>query len=183
MQKNIIFTLITLMIAIASVFADSEMDEKVNGLFRRLDEIESSYISQIKFNERREAIEKVNEMVKILEDIRTTKVVEEKTEYLPGNRISDSDFGIFMQLLQSIKNRQERLKWIRLFGRSSYFTVGQLIQVMRLYETDDERIDVVEAILGHVTDFDKAKDLRDYVRQKKSELDRIIKHHEITKQR
>lgn len=183
MQKNIVFTLLALVIGVVSVFAESEMDKKVNELYKRLDEIESSYISQIKFNDRREAIEKVNQMVAILEEIRKLKTVEEKTEYISGDRISDSDFRIFMDLLRGIKNRQDRLKWIRLFGRSSYFTVGQLIEIMKLYDTDDERIDVAEAILGHIIDFDKTRELRNLIRMKKADLDRIIKHHEILRMR
>ncbi|MBN2737632.1 MAG: DUF4476 domain-containing protein [Spirochaetales bacterium] len=183
MQKNIIFSLFTLVLAVASVFAETEMDKKVDELFKRLDEIESAYISQIKFNDRREAIEKVNQMVAILEEIRKMKTVEKQTEYISGDRISDSDFKIFMELLRGNKDRQDRLKWIRLFGRSSYFTVGQLIEIMKLYETDEERIYVVEAILGHITDFDRAKDLRNLIRLKKADLDRIIKHHEILRSR
>jgi hypothetical protein len=135
----------------------------------QLDEIECKYISAISFDQRREAIEKMNTLYDML-----TIIVDNKTQSHHENNngrqnvMTDEVFGLFMQELGKSWPDDKKFKIYLKYIAMYKITIYQLIRISSLISFDSDKIDAITLLYPAVIDKHNTPKLLDAVNDRET---------------
>lgn len=130
-------------------------------IFERLQQIENSYISKLDFNERRRAIQLMNEVVSRLQRLNDTSppvvVITPTPAAQPVPVTPTMSDAAFMDLLDQVKNESfadDKTKLIMASTKHGFISANQLAQLVACYTWDDDKQKLIEGCYKNV--YDKA---------------------------
>ena len=140
-MKKLILLIPCIFLLVFTNFSESKnnyhpLSRKTAEIKRKLEFIETKYISALSFNERRQAIRTMDDVMVLVGSLGTDK--PHKQSPMPDH--------MFKQLIKKLKKTGHAWEQkYELFKRSvsAYYSVKQLLQVLRIFKFDDDKLEVV----------------------------------------
>lgn len=126
---------------------ETDNQDKLKQIIRHnLAEIEDSYIQLLNFDQRRRAIQLVDEIITIIEN----KYV--LTPESPYNVLSDEAFLVLKDQVEKTISANSKTKYILAIGKKGFITTEQLLILLKSYTFDSDIIDCIKKVYPHLLD-------------------------------
>jgi hypothetical protein len=139
---------ITMFLLLPLVFFAQDTSSKNDLLIYKLKKIEDKYFSYLSFNERRDAIELMDEIIELIEsgDIDSSVVISK------SKILSDESFAILLDNVSKEINGSSQVRMILSIGKNGYIKCSQLKQLVKLISFDKYKIELIKKIYSNIYD-------------------------------
>jgi hypothetical protein len=179
-MKKLVLLIPCMFLLVFTNFSESKnnftsLSQKTAEIKRKLDFIESKYISVLSYQERRQAIKTMDDVVLLVSAIESDGHGPQQPSPMP-----DYKFHRLIQRLRKIGQSWEQK--YELFKRSvdAYYSVEQLVQILQVFKFDDDKLEVVVTLypkLVGIQRLDKVLDSLTFQKSKK-DLGDLLKKYE-----
>ncbi len=142
-MKKLILLIPCVFLLVFANFSESKnnydpLSKKTAEIKQKLEFIETKYISVLSFNERRQAIKTMNDLMVLVGSLE-----RDDRRQQAQNPMLDQKFNKLIQKLKKIGQTWEQK--YELFKRSvdAYYSVEQLIRILNVFKFDDDKLEVV----------------------------------------
>jgi hypothetical protein len=125
-------------------------DYQVREITRRLREVEYRYISKLSSYDREQATRELNQVYYLLDQLNHGNPNPNPNP--GGYPMSDSDFSVFVSKVQGQTFDSDKITFIQTAVRSNWFTVAQITQIIKIFNFDDKKLDVLSSMYPKCTD-------------------------------
>ncbi|MBN2441453.1 MAG: DUF4476 domain-containing protein [Spirochaetales bacterium] len=125
---------------------DMSQDEIKTKVLQNLTEIKDSYLKLLNFEQRREAITLIDEIIALVEKNSTMPSVNQY------NVLSENGFRLLQKQVEATLSESQKTEYILSIGKSGYITTDQLLILLKSYHFDLEIADCIKKIYPQILD-------------------------------
>jgi hypothetical protein len=168
--KRIIALALVFVIAAGAAFSQDKTErrrprefDRIEAIKMRLDRIEKTYIAQLGFRERREAVNLMNEVVGLLDGVDSAQgpAVTPPPPPPAPTPASDREFSVIVTAVKGGAGPDNKKFIIAKFAVRYFFTTDQLGALLKEFAFDDDRLQAADVVLPKIVDREKAYRLID----------------------
>jgi hypothetical protein len=147
MRKYIL--LVTLLIAGSNLAAQTPQERVKHKIIQNLKQIEESYFKYLSFEERRDALQLMNETILLVQSSRFD--VSSSSGNDP-NVLGEEGFQTLLKEVSSTISESEKTTRIRAIGKRGWISCSQLRALLNTYTFDNSKVELIKSVYNQVYD-------------------------------
>jgi hypothetical protein len=137
----------TLLVA-SNLAAQNPQERAKHRIIRNLKQIEDSYFKYLSFEERRDALQLMNETIQLVQSAR----LEASSPGNNPNVLGEEGFQTLLKEVSSTINESDKTTRIRAIGKRGWMSCSQLRALLDTYKFDDAKIDLIKSVYSQIYD-------------------------------
>ncbi len=128
--------------------AQNPQDRAKHRIIHNLKQIEDSYFKYLSFEERRDALQLMNETIRLVQSAQ----LEASSPGDNPNVLGDEGFQTLLKEVSSTISESDKTAMIRAIGKRGWISCLQLRSLLDTYSFDDAKIDLIKSMYPQIYD-------------------------------
>lgn len=146
---RIYILIVTIFLAVSTLAAQTPQDRAKHRIVHNLKQIEDSYFKYLSFDERRDAVQLMNETIMLVQSARLD------ASSSPGdnpNVLGEEGFQTLLKEVSSTISESDKTARVRAIGKRGWISCSQLRALLDTYSFDDAKTDLIKSMYSQIYD-------------------------------